>query len=182
MFIRSRPFLFCLLLLPVLACSEAETPDAQFDAGVQEPGFDAGPGFGSRDEPCFEQRCESNDLVCVSETTSGGETANMCRLRCDRTDTTDPCGPASTCGRLQTDEGACLPAGGLDEDCPCDEGFACTLLNVDDAGQSAICKRTCARDNGDGGVFDAGNTAPCPADETCRSLQGNDELGVCIAD
>lgn len=178
--------LACLLLLSSsLACSEAETPNAQFDGGVpSEAPFDAGPGFGSRDEPCASGRCESNDLVCVSESIQGGGTENICRFRCDVDATDDPCGLGSTCGLLQNDQGACLPAGGLDGDCPCDEGFSCALLPQGDGGNASICKRTCALEGPDGGVLDAGPdaVAACPGSQVCRRLQGSDNLGVCLDD
>lgn len=172
--------LACLLLLSsTFACSEAETPDARFDGGLpDEAPFDAGPGFGSRDEPCVNARCESSDLVCVSE--AQGE--NICRLRCDLAANDDPCGLGSTCGRLQNNEGACLPAGGLDEDCPCDEGFACALLPDGSGANVNICKRSCLVPS-DGGVVDGGDAVDtCPGQQVCRRLQGSDTLGVCLDD
>ena len=43
---RSYVLLCSMIALSALACSEAETPNAQFDAGEQViPGFDGGPGF-----------------------------------------------------------------------------------------------------------------------------------------
>ncbi len=181
---RSPLSLSFLLLLALVGCSEAETPDARFDAGPRVvPGLDGGPGFGSRDEPCASgNRCESGDLVCVNETQPNGENESFCRLVCDQEATDDPCGDGSTCGRLQDDRGACLPAGGLDEECPCDDGFACTLLPSGDGGTDAICKQACPFADDDGGVTNPGDLEDCPAGQTCTRLQGSDGLGVCIED
>lgn len=183
--LRLSSLLACLLLAAsVVACSEAETPDAWHDGGVTDLPFDAGPGFGSRDEPCANGRCESNALVCVAEPQPGGGTQNMCRERCDLNDQSDPCGTGSTCVRLLSGDGACLPAGGLDEPCPCDEGYACAALQTADGERENICKRACAPDGPDGEPVDAGPGAvvQCPGQQTCRPLQGSDNLGVCLDD
>lgn len=170
----TRPCLALLLgvvALGTLACSDAETPKA-FDAGPLDGGglADGGTDRGNRDQPCVDGRCNSNTLVCVRE----GDGAENCRLRCERTDPDDPCGPGSTCVALQGDEGgACLPAGGVDEPCPCDEGFACTQLDGADGGIVTRCKTTCDP----GAPADAG--PECPPPEQCRPL-ANSTIGVCV--
>lgn len=180
--LRRPPLLACLLLLaPLLACSEAETPDAQFDGGVVHEFFDAGPGFGGRDEPCANGRCSTNALVCVNETQSNGTSQNICRALCDLDDDTDPCGLGFTCGRLENDQGFCRPAGGLDGECPCDEGYSCVRLTTN-TGEINTCKRTCVVEE-NGNPLDAGPWAveDCPAQQTCVRLSG-DNSGVCLDD
>lgn len=185
MFSRSSSLLCLLLLSSVVACSEAETPDAQFDGGVPtDRPFDAGPGFGSRDEPCANGRCESSALVCVAEPQPGGGNLNICRERCDLQATDDPCGLGSTCARLLDGDGACLPAGRLDEDCPCDQGFECVALTDTGSGQQvSLCKVACVVELDDGGVLDAGPDAveDCPGQQSCRQLK-NGNVGVCLDD
>ncbi|MFZ9889784.1 MAG: hypothetical protein ACO3JL_19995, partial [Myxococcota bacterium] len=155
-------------------CSEAEPPDARFDAGPVADSSDDADDVGGRDQACLPgNRCDSEDLLCVNE-----NDAQTCRLVCDLTATDDPCGDRQTCDALGDGSGACLPAGQLDEGCPCDEGFACALLDDGNGGQRAVCKQRCETDAaaGDAGVADA---VPCPAAEQCAPLQGND-FGVCI--
>lgn len=168
----TRPLLR-FLLLPLAAalvtCSEAETPKG-FDGGSRDGGSlalaDGGAGSGNRDQPCVNGLCNTPDLACVRERL-GDE---LCRQRCDRADPSDPCGPGAACGALSNGSGACLPAGGLDESCPCDEGLACTRLPGPDGGpEVSFCKTTCELDAEPG----------CPAPLRCRPLAGS-ETGVCV--
>ena len=172
----------CLALLlgvvsaGVLACSDAETPNAHFDAGPLDGGValsDGGTTAGNRDQSCVRGLCNDTSLVCVdpNRSVAGDES---CRLKCDRSDSNDPCGVGSTCGELQgVSYGACLPAGGLDAPCPCDEGFACTRLDASDGGTVTLCKEVCDPN----AAPDAG--PECPTGERCRRLDGS-QIGVCV--
>jgi hypothetical protein len=154
-----------------MACSDAETPNANYEAGFVD--VDAGVDVGGRDQPCTSaNRCDNNTLTCVS---GAGANANICRLECDEAATNDPCGALSTCRPLQNSGGVCLPASTLDGPCPCDEGFACVNLGGN------ICKVACAVGI-DGGPDD------CPGDAgDCRPFQGGPDGGlrddgVCLTD
>jgi hypothetical protein len=153
------------------ACSDAETPNANYEAGFVD--IDAGTDIGGRDEPCTPQnRCDNNTLTCVS---GGGSNTGICRLECDEAATNDPCGALSTCRPLQSGGGVCLPASTLDGPCPCDEGFACVNLNGN------ICKIACLV-GVDGGPDDC-----APGTGRCRPFQGGPDGGlrddgVCIPD
>jgi|GEM_PF-1975683 len=155
----------------VAACSNAVTPDAYYDYEVP----DAGPVTeGERDLPCIEvprgdgtigHIC-NNDLVCVNQ-----DETFICRAPCDENEA-DPCGTnTQTCRRLSGEDGqhVCLPAYGIDEPCPCQEGLVCT--NTDDGNR---CKYECFF-AADGGVSD------CPVGE-CRRFTGSDTDGACIGD
>lgn len=164
------------IVFALVACSEAETPQGFFDAGGRPDGgfspFDSGPDLGGRDQECLRGRCDSTNLVCVSENQAGGGTVDNCRLRCDQQDNTDPCGDGSSCGNLTDGTGACLPAGKKNEDCPCDEGFTCVILDTGDAGQTTTCKTACQVD------ADAGQQ--CAADEECVRLNMGNGAGACV--
>jgi hypothetical protein len=181
-----------LLFAP--ACSEAETPDGSFDGGGRPDGgfapFDAGPNRGGRDQPCAEGRCRNNSLTCVDDTGADGGTVRICRLVCDRDDTTDPCGAGSTCGRLTNGGGACLPAGALDDPCPCDEGFTCVAPDYPDGGIAAfpdggepatLCKPVCTVAPADAGPGDAGGYDSGCAPDQCVRLLNSQTAGACCA-
>lgn len=169
-----RPAIVLILAVVLAACSEAETPDARFDAGPRVDLNDGNDEAGGRDQPCLTgNRCASEDLLCVNE--QGTQT---CRLVCTLSATDDPCGDRQTCEALGDGSGACLPAGQRDEACPCDEGFACALLDDGNGGQRGVCKQRCETQAGAADAGPAG-TATCPESEQCAPLQGND-FGVCI--
>lgn len=170
MFRRISSLFFCSLLVATLcACSDAESPDAFYDAGVSFHA-DSGPDFGAEGQPCANGNCDNDALVCVIEGSDDGP--RICREKCDREEPGDPCGAGRSCERLTDGTGACLPAGGLDEPCPCDQGFRCMNL-PSDGGPTNICKTECDP-NADGGPD------PCSATERCARLTGSDDLGVCI--
>jgi len=159
-----------LSLASVVACSDAVTPNANYEAGVVVT--DGGDDVGGRDQPCTPSNtCNQGDLTCVR----GGTNPNTCRLECDLDDDDDPCGALSTCRPLESGNGVCLPASTLDGPCPCDEGFACVNLGGN------ICKIACAVGI-DGGPDD------CPTDAgECRPFQGGPDGGlrddgVCLDD
>jgi hypothetical protein len=162
----------------VLGCSEAVTPNANFDAGPLVDDVDAGDdGVGGVDEPCDQGACHPSppDLVCIDD----GDDL-ICRIRCDPQANDDPCLIAKTCVALQSDltQGACVPAGLLDEECPCDEGFACTRINPPDGGaQIERCKTSC-----DPNVTgpDGGTSNECTGGLTCQAFQSNPNEGVCL--
>lgn len=160
-----------LVALSATACSDAVTPNANYEAGVII--VDGGNGVGGRDEPCTPSNtCNNNTLTCVR---GGGAAENTCRLECDRDDTTDPCGALSTCRPLESGGGVCLPASTLDGPCPCDEGFACVNLNGN------ICKIACLV-----GVDGGPDNCPNGAGE-CTPFQGGPDGGlrddgVCLPD
>ena len=82
-----RILVLCLLSLALTACSDAETPDANF--GVEAgPEVDAGAQDGTRDRPCLPNaECEGTTLRCVNNPEP------TCRLLCDRDADPDPCEP-----------------------------------------------------------------------------------------
>ena len=154
----------------VAACSNAVTPDAYYDYEVPDAGHVT---VGNRDQPCIEvldnngdvagHRCNS-ELVCVNE-----NSVYTCRAECDEA-AADPCGTnEQTCRRLSGDNAlhVCLPAYGVDEPCPCQEGLVCT-----DTDEGNRCKYECFF-GADGGVSD------CPVGE-CRRFTGSDTDGACI--
>jgi len=147
------------------ACSDAETPNAGWSAPLP----DGGTG-GGRDEPCINSRCNSEDLVCVQQGDGANQTLT-CRLLCDA-NAADPCGYRSTCRTLRNDQTACLPAGLLDEACPCDEGFACVNLGDN------VCKVACEV-GVDGGPDTCGD-----GEGTCFPFRTGDggtrDDGVCL--
>lgn len=169
------------IVVSASACSEAETPEANFDGGGRPDGgftpFDSGPDNGARDQSCLRGRCDSSDLVCVSTSQGDAGVVDFCRLRCTLGDNSDPCGDASSCGRLTDNSGACLPAGKKDEPCPCDEGFTCVILDTD-AGQTTICKSSCDTDI-DAGP-DAGIDSQCVGSEQCVRLNMGNGAGACV--
>ena len=166
--------------LLVAGCSDAETPDAYFDAGTVDAGR-----RGLRDEPCLENACINNDVdICVQQN-SGGDSSLICREICD-TSFNDPCGLRRRCRPLDNGIGACLPANLEDESCPCDDTLACVnytqpippMMGPDggftDGGQIIIrnvCKRECTV------IADGGDTCTTG---TCRLFMGSAVNGVCI--
>lgn len=154
-----------LSLVCVTACSDAETPNAGFSVEETDGGT-----AGGRDEPCVSGRCNSEDLVCVSQGSGQNQTLT-CRLLCDA-NLDDPCGFRSTCRTLENTQQACLPAGLLDEACPCDEGFACVNL------ASSVCKIACTM-----GV-DGGPDTCADEEGTCFAFRAADggtrDDGVCL--
>jgi hypothetical protein len=170
-----RAYVPCLILAFTLAstigCSDAETPNSGFDAGFRDAGsaVDPDPDVGGPNQPCDDLDCDRIDLVCVTGATP------TCRTLCDLTDSDDPCGLTFTCEELTNGAGACLPAGSLDEPCPCDEGFdlVCTIVDTE-----RLCKFGCdpGADPGDAGIVDGGASGPdagfdgqgCPPPATCR--------------
>jgi hypothetical protein len=161
----------CTADVDCAADSHCDTDLGRCAPGARQPSVDAGPSVapptdgGTRDEPCLNGRCRDDTLVCISEA-SGGDTTQTCRLACDTNDDTDPCGERSTCSRLTNNDGACLPAGQVDDECPCDEGFVCVAL---DPGQ--LCKTAC--------IVDAGSPT-CDPNETCTALANSTVDGACI--
>jgi hypothetical protein len=176
-FAKRSPIAHLLLLLSFLAvgCSEAVTPNANFDAGPLQEEDDAGDdGVGGPDQPCDQGTCDTDDLVCIDDGSN-----LICRVRCDPQNSGDPCGQARTCVGLQSDQtqGACVPAGVLDESCPCDEGFHCTVVNGTDGGADVeVCKTAC--DPAASGVD--GGASQCPAPLSCQAFVANPENGVCL--
>ncbi len=149
-----------------LACSDAQTPNAYYAAAVI-PG-DAGP-IGERDQACTSTNgCFGDDLTCIND-----DVSPICRLECDVADNTDPCGVGQACRPLvNTTGGACLPAGALNDPCPCDEGFSCTRVGVGDGGTESVCRTSCE--------FVDGGPGDCPAGEgECRLFEGQETSGAC---
>jgi len=158
-----------------VSCSEAETPDAYYIAPLVNT--DAGVG-GGRGEVCIDGTCNTSDLVCVNQ-----NDILTCRLVCDLSDSSDPCGTGSVCRILDDDSGGCFPGGLLDADCInsiCDDGLSCTQLDIadpdnPDAGTITVerCKTSC-------NISGNGQPSPCPSGTTCRLFQGSDTSGVCL--
>lgn len=163
------------VILSSLNCSEAETPDAQFVPTIVDAGDST---TGGRDQPCNDGRCNEDGLICVEQ-----NSALTCRLSCDLDDSSDPCGHASLCRRLDDDSGACFPGGLLDEPCInsiCDDDLACTLLSIPDPDNpdggtvdAEICKLSCSIDSN-------GSAIPCPRGMTCALFAGSSTNGVCL--
>lgn len=179
---RARWGMLLVLLwasLTAAACSDAEVPNAYYDAGAV---FDAGL-LGYRDQPCLNGRCINPNLdVCVQQGSGANQTL-ICREICEPVQA-DPCGEGRVCRSLTNGTGACLPANGVDEPCPCDDGLACVNYEVQnepvdggplDAGSTIIrntCKIECER-NPDG-------TDTCGNNGRCRLFVGSLTDGVCI--
>ena len=166
-------------VLPV-GCSDAETPDAYFDGGYVDAGR-----RGLRNEPCLEGGCINEDVdICVQQG-SGANATLICREICDPT-FNDPCGLGRRCRPLDNGTAACLPANGLDESCPCDDGLACVSytepadpIDLPDGGQIIdagiivvrdVCKTSCTITAGEDDC----------AVGTCRLFTGSAVNGVCI--
>ncbi len=157
-----------------LACSDAETPNALYDAGPFVIITDSGVnnGGGELNEACSSNSCANANLLCVPQN-NNGQTENICRARCDVDDNTDPCGLRFTCVRVGENLGACLPAGQNNEDCPCDEGFACARINDSNGNPTDVCKTSCNPSQ------PVGSTG-CTDNTRCIAFQGSSTEGVCL--
>ncbi len=84
---------FLVLCLSVMslrfgACSDAETPNANFGVEAGPEDVDAGAERGTRDQPCLPNaECEGTTLRGVNNPEP------TCRLLCDRDADPDPCVP-----------------------------------------------------------------------------------------
>lgn len=164
MTVQHRVTILLATLLLLTSCSDAESP-VFFDGGALENTTDGGDGLSERDQPCTNGSCAASALICVEDDTSSPGDA-FCRLRCEVTSSTTFCGEQSRCQELSDGSFACLPAGGLDEACPCDDGFVCVNL---DAGDNR-CKTACDP-NGDG--------SECAQGERCAPFSSGNG-GACV--
>jgi hypothetical protein len=142
------------LLLQLSSCTtDSEAPNA---------GYAAGPTPGTENNRCrSDNSCLDEDAhVCI--VSNDGDTTT-CRRRCDRNAATSECDATFACAGLENsqDEGACIPIGGLGEECGvCDTDLTCV---------GDICLQDCE-------VVDGGSG--CAADEACASVDGGPT--VCV--
>lgn len=139
-------------VLAVGCQSDAETPNAYW-------GMDGGVS-GEIGQPCRNNsRCNDAVAVCIDEDTNDSEPP-YCRTGCDITATNDPCGVGLLCVGIQNqgNNGACLPAPLLGEECTtrCDDTMVCVNTAVD-GGVHSECATECDDDT------------DCTAPQTCAA-------------